>query len=83
MTLVHFGWLTAQRYFKEAINSNIREILQNEMFNVMDTDFVPFGYIDDGLQPQGERDDKGDWWASERGQLYPFDDLNYDWSGRW
>ena len=34
------------------------------------------------LDEAGERDAHGDFWTTERGQLYPFDDLNYDWRSR-
>lgn len=80
MTLVHFGWLTSQRYFKENINSNIREVLQQEQMNLMDDQIVPWGAIDNGLEDETERDAQGDIWLKERGYLYPFDDLN--WSGK-
>ncbi|NDB85860.1 MAG: terminase, partial [Alphaproteobacteria bacterium] len=49
MTLVNFGWLTAQRYFKENINVDIRKVLQEEQLHIMDQDIVPFGIVDDGL----------------------------------
>lgn len=77
MTLVHFGWLTSQRYFKETIMSNIREVLQQEQMNLMDQDLVPFGIIDDGLDRGVEKDANGDLWVEDRRKLYPFDDFNW------
>ena len=77
MTLVHFGWLTSQRYFKENINSNIRAVLQQEQLNIMDESFVPFGIIDDGLEDRMEKDAHGELWFKERGYLDPFGDLNW------
>ena len=56
------------------------QVLQEEQLNIMDTDIVPFGIIDDGLDPLAEKDASGDYWTTERGQLYPFDDLNYNWT---
>lgn len=83
MTLVNFGWLAAQRYFKESIQSDIRKVLQEEQFHIMDMDLVPFGAItghagdpDDDLL---ERDKDGDLWRAERTKVYPFDDMNWDW----
>jgi hypothetical protein len=52
-------------------------VLQKEFFDVMDQDFVPFGYIDDGLEPEGEKAGD-DWWVAERERFYPFDDYGYD-----
>ena len=82
MTLVHFGWLTSQRVFKETINNDIRQVLQNEQMNLMDIEHVPFGFIDDGLNDTVEKDANGDLWQSGREQMNPFDDLNYNWLAR-
>jgi hypothetical protein len=43
---------------------------------------VPFGFIDNGLDDVVEKDANGDLWRSEREQLYPFDDFNYQWDSR-
>lgn len=77
MTLVHFGWLTSQRYFKENINSNIRAVLQQEQMNIMDEAVVPFGIVDNGLDDGMEKDAQGELWFKERGYLDPFGDLNW------
>ena len=77
MTLVHFGWLTSQRLFKETVSNDIRAVLQKEQYEMFDREFVPFGYIDNGLEPVEEKDDNGDIWRSERDQLYPFDDFGW------
>lgn len=81
MTLVNFGWLTSQRYFKEEIQSNIREVLQRENFNVMDSDLVPFGIIDDGRDDnRGQLDADGDLWFEDLQSKYPWD--NWGWNPR-
>jgi hypothetical protein len=77
MTLVHFGWLTGQRYFKENIQNDIRQTLQKEILDVMDRDIVPFGIIDNGIDNLDERDASGDLWLEDRRNKYPFDDLNW------
>ena len=77
MTLVHFGWLTSQRYFKENIQNDIRKVLQDEQFDIMDRDFVPFGIVDNGLSDGHEVDDNGDVWFEDKKRLYPFDDMNW------
>ena len=74
MTLVHFGWLTAQKLFKETVSNDIRYVLQKELSYLEDVENVPFGFIDNGLDDFVEKDDKGDLWydANKKG-LY-FDD---------
>ena len=53
-TLVLFGWLVDQQYFKELSNLNIREKLyQNKMDSIEDMT-IPFGIIDDGLDDEYE-----------------------------
>ena len=79
MTLVHFGWLTGQRYFKENINNDIRSALQKEQMNIMDTDIVPFGMIDNGIDdfedPMGDAKEK--WQILKNDRISPFE--NHDW----
>jgi len=77
MTLVNFGWLTGQKYFKENINNDIRKTLQKEILDIMDQDIVPFGIIDNGIDKPGDKDAAGDLWFEDRAQMYPFDDLNW------
>jgi hypothetical protein len=77
MTLVHFGWLTSQRYFKENINNNIRSVLQKEQMNLMDSDVVPFGFINNGIDdPMGDINaDSRERWINSHSQDY-FDILS-------
>ena len=77
MTLVHFGWLTGQRYFKENIQNDIRQTLQKEILDIMDQDIAPFGIIDNGIDNPGDKDAAGDLWIEDRSRMYPFDDLNW------
>jgi hypothetical protein len=83
MTLVHFGWLTSQRLFKETVSNDVRKVLQAEQLDILDREITPFGYIDDGLNDIVEKDDSGDLWRSEREQLYPFDDFNFTKNSNW
>ena len=82
MTLVHFGWLTSQRYFKENITVDIRKALEQEQNIISDEALVPFGIIDDGLDKEYEKDANGDLWIEDRNKMFPFDDLNYHWKHR-
>lgn len=79
MTLVNFGWLTAQRYFKENVQNDIRRVLQEEQLHIMDQDLVPFGFIDDGINNNYERDADGDLWLEDRQKRYPFDNFSINW----
>lgn len=85
MTLVNFAWLTAQKYFKENVGNDMRQVLQEEQLHVTDTELVPFGYIDDGLKEDLFQDDDGDIWREDIKKRYPFDDLNWnpDLNRRW
>ncbi len=49
MTLVLFGWLTKQLYFKELTDIDIRQRIAEEKLREMDEDLLPAGFYDDGL----------------------------------
>lgn len=79
MTLVHFGWLTGQRYFKENINNDIRSALQKEQMNIMDQDIVPFGLIDNGVDDfEDPMMDAKERWTNIRTSSNPFDMTDWD-----
>jgi hypothetical protein len=79
MTLVHFGWLTGQRYFKENIQNDIRQALQQEQMDIMDRDLVPFGVIDNGVDDfEDPMMDAVERWANARTSKNPFDMLEWD-----
>ena len=60
MTIVHFGWLTAQRLFKETVANDIRAVLQAEQLDMLDREITPFGFIDNGIDdPYQEKDADG------------------------
>ena len=82
MTCVHFGWLTAQKLFKETVSNDIRYTLQKELSYLQDVENVPFGFIDNGLDDYVEQDVDGDLWQRDRESMYPFDSLNYDWRSK-
>ena len=67
MGLVLFAWLTAQSYFKDSTNVDIRKVLLQEENMLGEEELTPFGFIDDG-QKEEVLVDNGDVW-SERG--YP------------
>lgn len=77
MSLVNFGWLTGQKFFKESVENDVRSVLQKEQLRIMDEDFVPFGIIDDGFGNDYEVDAQGDVWVEDRQSKFPFDDFNW------
>ncbi len=67
MTLVLFGWLTTQSYFKELTNLDIRKDLYEDKMKQIEDDMTPFGFIDDGVssEPTTFVDDDGQLWRVE------------------
>jgi len=49
MTLVLFGWLTTQSYFKDLTNFDLRKNLFQEKIQKLEDELTPFGFIDDGI----------------------------------
>ena len=62
MGLVLFGWLTAQSYFKDSTNVDVRSILLKEQSLLIEESLTPVGIIDDGLQEEVTVD-SGDVWT--------------------
>lgn len=52
MTLVLFGWLTKQAYFKELTDIDIRQRIADEKLREMDDDLLPVGFYDDGMDDE-------------------------------
>jgi len=48
MTLVLFGWLARQDYFKEMTNTDFRKRMLDENKQAIEEDMLPFGLLDDG-----------------------------------
>ncbi len=49
MTLVLFGWLSSQQFFKDFTQSSLRSQLSEDYSKQMEESMLPFGFIDDGL----------------------------------
>ena len=65
MTLVLFGWLSTQSYFKELTNLDIRKDLYADKMKQIEDDMTPFGFIDDGVnntENQSYIDNTGQSW---------------------
>ena len=63
MTLVIFGWLVQQRYFKEMTNMDIRKKMWEEQMETLEQDMLPFGIIDDGMEQVTFKDNEGTVWT--------------------
>ena len=63
MTLVIFGWLVQQRYFKEMTNMDIRKKMWEEQMETLEQDMLPFGIIDDGQEAESFKDNEGTVWT--------------------
>ena len=48
MTLVLFGWLTRQSYFRELTNIDMRLKIAQERMETIENDMLPAGFYDDG-----------------------------------
>ena len=67
MTLVLFGWLCQQSYFRELTDVDLRKKMQNEQLEIEDQRMLPYGFVDDGSDEQytdidGERWEGVDSW---------------------
>ncbi len=81
MTLVNFAWLTSQSYFRDNVGQDIREVLQKEQMNLLNSELMPMIIIDDGMRDldAGTYMDDREIWLEDLSRKYPLDDLNYDW----
>lgn len=77
MTLVNFGWLTSQRYFRENINSKIRTVMQEENTRIMDSDILP-EIVGPADIEAGVFNDGVDLWFDESSSKYPWDNFSFN-----
>jgi hypothetical protein len=66
MGLVLFAWLTAQSYFKDSTNIDIRKLMLEENNMLIDESMTPFGFVDNGLQEEVFEDGEERWQYAER-----------------
>jgi len=50
MTLVLFGWLTTNQYFRELTDVNVRERIYKQQMAQIEEELTPFGFVDDGFE---------------------------------
>jgi len=76
MGLVLFSWLSAQSYFRDTTNIDIRKMMLQENNMLVDEDLAPVGIIDNGLQPETYDDGKDTWLYTDFQKLgYPASSL--------
>jgi len=75
MTLVLFGWLTTQAYFKQITGSDIRKDLYEDQMKVLEEEMTPFGFVDDGSSINSFTDASGTTWRGGNGS-----DLDTGWT---
>jgi hypothetical protein len=64
MTLVLFGWLMSQPYFKEITNVDITKAMYEKKMEQIEENMTPFGFIDNGILEEDNifRDSSGTVW---------------------
>jgi hypothetical protein len=50
MTLILFGWLTTNQYFRELTDVNVRERLYKQQMMQIEDELTPFGFVNDGSE---------------------------------
>jgi len=68
MTLVLFGWLTTQAYFKSITGSDIRKDLYEEQMKNLEEEMTPFGFVDTGISENTFTDASGTSWKVNGGE---------------
>ena len=61
--LVLFCWLSTQGYFSDLTNMNIRRQVFDEKLKQIEEELTPFGFIENGIDPDLEIDDQGIGWV--------------------
>ena len=54
MTLVLFGWLSTQTYFKDMGDIDMRKIIYQERINAIEQEVLPVGFFSDGTETERE-----------------------------
>lgn len=83
MSLVLFGWLTTQQYFKDLTDQTLRRKLLEESRQFFEEEMTPFVFVDNGLEEnKGFLDEDGQYWSvvgeSELGDRQSWDIDNQD-----
>jgi hypothetical protein len=63
MTLVFFSWLTAQSYFKQITDSDVRKTLSDDHNLMLEEDMSPVGFFDENIYRQETFREGDDMWS--------------------
>ena len=63
MTLVLFGWMATQDYFKNLVGGDMRQVLYSDQIQNLEENLTPFGIISDGTENEYEVDNDGTIWT--------------------
>ena len=67
MTLVLFGWMIEQRYYKEVTDNDLREKLEAEQLAQLEESVMPFGFLEGNFEePQYEKMGGENWIIDKR-----------------
>jgi hypothetical protein len=77
MCLVMFSWLATSDYFRELHDNDVRHRMYMEQKEAIEADMAPFGFIDDGTEPESFVDNQGDRWHVDE-----YGDMAYMWDYR-
>ena len=61
MTLVLFGWMVSQGFFKDTTNTDLRKSMIQEQMEMLENEVTPFGFIENGKSPSQFIDGKDVW----------------------
>lgn len=70
MTLVLFGWLVSNSYFKELTDVNLRKEVYEDKIRKIEEEMLPVGFINDGLEEELVVE-SGDVWVDEKPRMPP------------
>jgi hypothetical protein len=70
MTLVLFGWMISQGYFKDSTNTDLRKSFMQEQLEMIEQDLTPFGFIEDGIRAE-RKVESGDIWLESPVKYLP------------
>ena len=65
MNLIMLGYFISTQYFTDMTDINLKEMMFKQKMKEIEDDVVPFGYIDDGLPAQNNKEEEGVPWAIE------------------
>jgi len=71
MTLVLFGWLSTQPYFKDLSSLDIRKDIYQDTITKLEEEMTPFGFVDDGVEepiPEKPSEDGSVWWSERQAE---------------